>query len=165
MEIKDVTEISNIEVVAALAKTIWVDHYTPIIGAAQVAYMLDKFQSEDAIRQQINEGYHYSAAFVNGEPAGYCATRYEPDHRRVFLSKLYVSRHFRQRGLASALLAHHINALGEKAADSVWLTVNRYNENSIAVYKRMGFVISNTLVSDIGNGYVMDDYRMEKSIL
>ena len=47
-------DFSQIE---TLAREIWEEHYTPIIGAEQVAYMLDKFQSVAAMQKQIKEGY------------------------------------------------------------------------------------------------------------
>ena len=36
--------------------------------------------------------------------------------------------------------------------------------NSIAWYTRMGFRNAGPIVQDIGAGYVMDDYRMEKVV-
>jgi ribosomal protein S18 acetylase RimI-like enzyme len=45
----------------------------------------------------------------------------------------------------------------------VWLTVNKGNP-SVKVYERLGFRIAKDLVMDIGNGFVMDDYRMEKTV-
>jgi hypothetical protein len=34
-----------------LARAIWSQHYTPIIGASQVEYMVNNFQSFDAIKK------------------------------------------------------------------------------------------------------------------
>jgi len=42
-----------------LAREIWTDHYVPIIGQAQVDYMLDTFQREEAIAAQLAGGYEY----------------------------------------------------------------------------------------------------------
>jgi hypothetical protein len=42
--------------------------------------------------------------------------------------------------------------------------VNRNNENSIKTYERFGFDKAGTQVADIGGGFVMDDYIMEKTI-
>lgn len=165
MEIRDITEPYAIKQLAALAEEVWTEYYTPIIGAAQTAYMIKRFQSEEAITRQINEGYHYSAAYAEGIPAGYCATRYEPKHSRVFLSKLYVLKRFRRQGLAGALLAHNRNSLEAIPVQTVYLTVNKHNAESIAAYKRMGFTIRDSIVTDIGEGYVMDDYVMEKVYL
>lgn len=46
----------------------------------------------------------------------------------------------------------------------LWLTVNKDNAGAIAWYTRKGFKNAGAIVQDIGAGYVMDDYRMEKSI-
>ena len=49
-----------ITVLSALAQEIWQQHFTPIIGAGQVAYTLEKFQSPSAIERQIQqEHYEY----------------------------------------------------------------------------------------------------------
>jgi GNAT superfamily N-acetyltransferase len=87
----------------ALARKIWVPHYTPIIGCEQVHYMLQRLQSEDAIRRDIENGYVYDIAFCGGAPCGYCAVRGDGDSH--FLSKLYVLEERRGLGLARALLA------------------------------------------------------------
>jgi ribosomal protein S18 acetylase RimI-like enzyme len=47
----------------------------------------------------------------------------------------------------------------------IWLTVNRNNSNSIKTYESLGFVKSRTQIADIGEGFVMDDYIMEKPTL
>jgi diamine N-acetyltransferase len=55
-----VTMEDQITIVETLAGEIWTEHYTPIIGKEQVRYMLDKFQSKDAISGQIrDEGFQY----------------------------------------------------------------------------------------------------------
>ena len=42
----------DIALIAGLARQIWTEHYTPIIGAAQVEYMLGRFQSQSAIKKR-----------------------------------------------------------------------------------------------------------------
>ena len=51
--IEPVTNPDQIKAIVEMAKEIWTEHYTPIIGKDQVDYMLDKFQSNDAISGQI----------------------------------------------------------------------------------------------------------------
>jgi len=46
---------ANYDSIAGLASHIWIEHYTPILGPQQVAYMLEKFQSALAIREQIKK--------------------------------------------------------------------------------------------------------------
>jgi GNAT superfamily N-acetyltransferase len=162
VEIKQVAAESDIRTTAKLADTIWREHFTPLLPLGQVDYMLEKFQSEAAMTRQIGEdGYKYYLARVDGTPVGYCAVKPESGGS-LFLSKLYVLAEYRGQGLSRKLLDC---ALGnETGLTSVHLTVNRYNADSIAVYKHIGFVVYAEKATDIGGGYVMDDYLMEWKI-
>ena len=54
-----VKEIEQIEILSKLACEIWNQHFVPIIGQAQVDYMLNKFLSPKALTEQIASGYEY----------------------------------------------------------------------------------------------------------
>ena len=147
--------------VAALAREIWTQHYTPIIGAAQVAYMLERFQSVEAIAQQIEiEGYEY---YLEPE-AGYLALVPDADNRRMQLSKLYVREDRRGQGLGRILVEWATTRSAQLGCRELWLTVNKNNAGSIAFYERLGFAKTGPLVTDIGGGFVMDDWRMLKRL-
>lgn len=139
-----------------LAREIWTTHYTPIIGAAQVEYMLTQFQSESAIRRDLQNGYVYDIAFSGDTPCGYCAVR--DDGNTHFLSKLYVHRDFRGRGIARALVGRAANRARQAGALSLRLTCNKRNPDSLAAYAHMGFRVAGECVTPIGGGFVMDDY-------
>ncbi|MDD5706357.1 MAG: GNAT family N-acetyltransferase [Kiritimatiellae bacterium] len=159
-----VVDDSDIAQVARLAREIWMRHYAPIIGAAQTNYMLDRFQSVAAIRGQLAEGYVYCLADGPEGTAGYCALLAGKD-RRLLLSKLYVRDDARRRGIGRAMVAfaeQHGQALGLR---ELWLTVNRHKSGSIAFYERVGFSQVGTQVTDIGGGYVMDDFVMAKPLV
>ena len=40
------------------------------------------------------------------------------------------------------------------------LSVNKRNAKAIAAYQKNGFGITESVVTDIGNGFVMDDFIM-----
>lgn len=46
-----------LEALSRLASQIVKEHYDPILGAAQNDYMIEKFQSVEAIKGQIAQGY------------------------------------------------------------------------------------------------------------
>jgi GNAT superfamily N-acetyltransferase len=152
---------AQIAAVAALAQEIWTRHYTPIIGTAQVQYMLAKFQNEAAIQRQIfHEGYEYYLA-----PAeAYLALVPDTLAGTMLLSKIYVKEEFRGRGLGRGLVALAERRCQELGCRELWLTVNRRNAGAIAFYEQAGFRITGPLVTDIGGGYVMDDWRMAKVV-
>ncbi|MDG0811380.1 GNAT family N-acetyltransferase [Cohnella rhizosphaerae] len=155
--------IEDVRTVAALAAEIWHEYYGALLSLEQIVYMVDKFQSPDAIADQISEqGYEYYLMRADGADVGYLAVKAEDG--KLFLSKLYVLKAHRGRGYASSAMAFLIRLCRERGLGAVWLTVNRHNDASIAVYEKKGFRKVREQVADIGNGYVMDDFIMEKAI-
>ncbi len=152
----------DIETIEKLAREIWESHYTPIIGAAQVKYMLDHFQSRAAIESDIQKGYVYSLAYWNGKPCGYSAIRFDAD--ALFLSKLYVLKTFRGKGIARAMLSAAEAAAKQQGKPCIRLTCNKRNTGSLEAYARLGFMRTADIVTDIGGGFVMDDFVMEKRL-
>lgn len=167
VDIRQVTTPDHIAATAALAHEIWNQHFPPIIGQAQVDYMLTTLQSAEAITQQIGDGgYDYYLVFENGEQAGYFALVTEPETPNALqLSKLYLKQSRRGRGLGRRLVAWIEAECARRGVEELWLTVNRDNESSIAFYERAGFTTVGWMVTDIGGGFVMDDYRMSRSLL
>ncbi len=146
-------------VVASLAQEIWQEYFTPIIGAEQVAYMLDKFQSASAIQEQLDNGFHYYLAYIAGAPVAYVAFKAEGD--AVFVSKLYVKADWRKQGVGKQLFSF-VRAFAKfNGKEKIYLTVNKHNQLAIDAYTAMGFESAAAVVADIGGGFVMDDYRME----
>ncbi len=155
MEFKQVTK-SDIPKIATLADIIWREYYTDIIGAQQVEYMLSNIQNESAMQKQLRDGMKYFTLYDGDVPCGYMGYVIENNHR-IFLSKLYILKEHRGKGVLSLALAH-FKGLGAK---STYLTVNRFNKDTIAAYEKKGFVKIREETTDIGGGYIMDDYIME----
>lgn len=160
-EIKKVKYFPELRKIAEIADKIWHECFVDIISKGQIDYMVEKFQSLDAMTNQIeSQGYNYFAVYDNGELCGYIGTKSEDDDR-YFLSKLYLHKDKRGRGIASLMLKEVFAEARKNGKKRVYLTVNKHNCHAIEVYKKTGFVIVDTAVTDIGGGYVMDDYIME----
>ena len=147
---------NGINELAELASEIWHEYWPCILTAEQIDYMVEKFQSKKAIKEQIkNENYTYYFIKVDNEIAGYVGVSDKKDY--LFLSKLYIRKEFRHQGLGR-LAFNEIKNLWYK---KIRLTVNKYNKNTINAYLKYGFKTIDSVVSDIGCGFVMDDYIME----
>ena len=161
INIEKVTTDSELREIAELADKIWHECFVGIISLGQIDYMVERFQSYNAMQAQVSsQGYTYLAVCEDGELCGYIAVKPEIDDR-FFLSKLYLRSDKRGRGIGAEMLERVFEegrALGKKR---VYLTVNKHNDRAIAVYKKTGFEIADEVVTDIGNGYVMDDYIFE----
>lgn len=161
ISIKTAQGNDDIITIESLADEIWTQHYEPIIGLKQVDYMLGKYQSFEAIKQQLEEGYIYYIAIYGETPCGYCSIKAD---KGIFLSKFYVKQSYRGLGLGRAML-ETISEYGKTHDEKrIWLTCNKYNSNTLAAYKKLGFNVIGDVVTDIGNGFVMDDYVLEKQL-
>lgn len=144
---------------AALADEVWHEFFVSILSAEQIDYMVDLFQSSRALTVQIASGYEYYIFNSAGRNVGYTGIKAEDG--RLFLSKLYVSRQFRGQGFASQALDFVIRRGRMLGCRAIWLTVNRHNLHAIDVYRHWGFETLHAEVTDIGEGFVMDDFIME----
>ena len=152
---------SDSKLIETLAKEIWMQHYLPIIGIEQIDYMLDKFQSESAISHDIECGYTYLIACFDGTPCGYSSIKNDDG---VFLSKFYVMKAYRGKGVGKSMMNAIAAYAAEHNAGRIWLTCNKHNSASLGIYEKLGFKAIDSIVTDIGGGFVMDDYVLEKDI-
>lgn len=165
---KDMTEFIEaktdalVRTIVSIADAIWREHYTGLIGEKQVSYMLEKYQSEPSVKEQISGGYMYYIIEHDGQPCGYFAL--VACGRELYISKLYVEKRLRGAGLGRKA-AGFIEALAKKGGFSALsLNVNKGNTSSIEAYKKFGFHIIKEEKIDIGGGFFMDDYIMGKKV-
>lgn len=150
--------------IAEFARLIWNEHYNSIISQLQIDYMLDKFQSAAAINQQIADGTLYFLISSNSLPAGYLALTPDANNDRLHISKIYLDAANRGIGHGMQALDFIEQQCREMHIQKLWLTVNKHNHIAINAYRRWGFHTTGSIVTPIGNGFVMDDYVMEKHL-
>ncbi len=152
---------TDIAELASLANTVWHEFFPIILTTDQIDYMVDKYQSIKAITAQLADGYNYYF-LDDGKRLGYFGIKVDVDG--LFLSKLYLLKSSRGHGYTKDVMHFLETYAKEYTIERIWLTVNKYNEHSINVYEHYGFVKIAAVVTDIGSGYVMDDYIMEKKL-
>lgn len=155
---------SQIDSVAKLAREIWQQHFTPIIGVAQVEYMLNKFQSKKAIASQIDNGWEYFIVTREMKHVGYIGLVPDVSSGKMLLSKIYVKHYAQGNGVGNQMLDFVEEKTRARGFNMVWLTVNRFNNSTIEWYIRHGFITVDEVKKDIGGGFFMDDFIMEKKV-
>ena len=162
INIKAANTISDYKNIADIAEVIWREHYIPIVGKPQIDYMLQKFQSASAIEKQVEDGFEYFTIYFEDTAIGYLSIKQE--EKALFLSKIYVLTSHRGKKIGKAAMQFVENKTKIYQKERIRLTVNINNTNAIKAYEKLGFINVGTLVADIGNGFVMDDYQMVKEI-
>jgi ribosomal protein S18 acetylase RimI-like enzyme len=151
--------------ISGLAGVIWRACYPGIITRAQIDYMLARMYSLDVLREEIHsQGVRYDQLLVGGKLAGFASYGPTSEPGVMKLHKLYLLPEMHNRGLGSRLLQHVEREVRAGAGRRLILSVNKRNTRAIAAYRRNGFVIAESVVTDIGGGFVMDDYIMTKEL-
>ena len=157
----EILEVSTpmIEKTSVFAQAVFIDYYNDLIGHQQAVYMADLFLSPEAIADLIDKGAIFKMLMEKERPVGF--TEYVKEKERVFLSKLYVAKEERGKGLGRILFEDCRRYALDNGIRRIYLTVNKYNTPSYEIYLHLGFKVTDAVVNDIGHGYVMDDYIME----
>ena len=158
------------EMLARMAGQIWREYWPARIGEAQTEYMVEKFQSLQAIKRDMAENdyeYGFLVATEHDEDGseksivGFTGGHNEPETNRFFISKIYLFADARGHGYARRVVEFYEDLCFARGLDAMYLTVNKYNELGIRAYQGTGFETIDSVETDIGEGFIMDDYIME----
>jgi len=170
-----------VEQLARIAHDIWFEYWPERIGAAQTEYMVEQFQTAEAISRDISEhGYEYwllrdaegtIVGYTGGAPeraaegdAAHSAFVEEHYPARYFISKIYLYAEQRGKHYASEVIAFYVKHARALGLPIIYLTVNRENDLAIQAYLAKGFEVVAEEDNDIGEGFTMLDYIMVKPV-
>lgn len=162
---------------ADMASEIWHEYWPIVLTDEQIDYMVDTMQSFEPIKREIREeGYLYWFVLdETGARVGYLSVRPETEDGeqacdiqsgagKLFVSKVYLRKEERGKHYASRMLDFCEDICRANGLSSMYLHVNKQNEMGIRAYKGRGWHVAEESVSDIGHGFVMDDYIMAKDV-
>jgi ribosomal protein S18 acetylase RimI-like enzyme len=168
----DALTAADFEMLARLGEVIWRAHYTQIIGSAQVGYMLAERYTPEKLRLYLNAEDRWLMILRIDSPTGsravgYCSYALTDDAGvmkpgEMKLEQLYLLPELHGHGLGRLMLRHVEDQARVRDCGTLLLQTNKRNAAAIAFYRQAGFTVREEAVFDIGNGFVMDDYVMEK---
>ena len=154
----------DISIISNLAEQIWPQTYSAYISLAQLRFMLDKMYNKGELLSQLQNGHLFLIASENGKDVGFAGfSIIEPLTKTYKLHKLYVLPEMHGKGVGKILINEVVNLAVRGGGKTLQLNVNR-NNNAKDFYLRAGFNIKETVDLDIGNGFFMNDYIMEKQL-
>ncbi|MFN4028348.1 MAG: GNAT family N-acetyltransferase [Flavobacterium sp.] len=151
--------------VRAIAFEVWPKTYGAILSKEQLDYMLGKMYSVAALQEQVNQKkHHFILVQDHGATVGFASYEHNAnDSGKTKIHKIYILSSQQGKGTGKTLIDYiqeKAHVYGDKA---LFLNVNKYN-SAVQFYQKIGFEIAKDEVIDIGNGFVMDDYVMEKQL-
>lgn len=154
----------DLPVIQEIARITWGPAYGAIIGQEQIDYMLEKMYNKGVLLDQLLEGYVFLIAEINAEDVGFASYSVTDPINKIYkLHKLYVLPECHGQGVGKFLINEVLDKI--KAAGGLRLELNVNRENKAKdFYESAGFTIKETVNLDIGNGFFMNDYVMQKII-
>lgn len=165
MKLLKATE-KDIPLIQDLAKRSWENAYAEILSKEQMKYMLETMYSEKEISEHLkNQNYHYYLVFdeFSNEYDGFLGYENHFEENTTKLHRIYLVPESKGKGLGKKTLEFLNEKVKESGDNRIILNVNKYN-SAQKFYESQGYRIYDEGVFDIGNGYVMDDFLMEKNL-
>lgn len=161
-EIKKATA-ADIPLIRELTFRVWPQTYASILTQEQIDYMLEMMYSESSLQKQIEkDGCQFIIVYEDGNPVGF-ASYNEEETQRWKLNKIYILQNQQGKGTGKYVINYILEEIKSQNATSLFLQVNQYN-TAKAFYERLGFIETDFINLDIGNGFFMNDYIMEKKL-
>ncbi|WP_332453165.1 GNAT family N-acetyltransferase [Chryseobacterium aquaticum] len=156
----------DIPLVQDLAKRSWENAYAEILSQEQMHYMLTTMYSEAQLLEHLQHpNYHYYLVFdeVLNSFDGFLGYENHYEENTTKLHRIYLVPESKGKGLGKKTLEFLNEKVKESGDNRVILNVNKHN-SAKNFYESQGYKIYDDGVFDIGNGFVMDDYLMEKML-
>lgn len=151
--------ISDIPIIKEIAEKAWRPTYEHILTERQTLYMLDLMYNSLTLENQINGNIAFFMVDLGQKTVGYFSVEIL-NEQKVKLHKLYLDPTQKQQGLGKKIIQFIRNWTLTNQRESIILNVNK-NNSAVQFYQKMGFIIIEELILDIGEGYVMDDFVMQ----
>ena len=153
----------DVPAISALAREIWQATYPGIITQEQIDFMLEQRYGHERLYDDLEDADKWlDQAFYDGRRVGFAFSEIRKGEFK--LDKLYIPPDVQRKGVGGQLIEHVAARARKLGYPCVVLAVNKRNVNAIGSYRKYGFVVRESIVDDIGRGFVMDDYVMEKKL-
>jgi GNAT superfamily N-acetyltransferase len=158
--------VEDIPTIRDIAHITWHPTFREILSQEQIEYMLEMMYSENALKEQIEVKKHQFFLAKEGDKAlGYLSVEVDYNQQPVTkIHKIYILPDLQSKGIGKLLMQKAEQVALENNNTILSLNVNRFNK-ALKFYETVGFSITKTEDINIGNGYLMEDFVMEKNLI
>lgn len=154
----------DLKTIQEIAYQTWPATYGKILSKEQLNYMLSQFYSEESLKNNVQNGHHFLLAKEDNIALGFVS--YEHNYKQepvTRIHKIYILPQTQGKGIGKLLIDAVEDLAKENHSVALSLNVNRFNK-ALTFYQKIGFEIIGEEDIEIGRGYLMEDYKMEKKL-
>lgn len=157
--------VNDFPVIQKIAYKTWPDTFGTILSPQQINYMLEMMYSTAALTEQVTlKGHQFLLVKDESTDLGYAS--YELNYKgqsKTKIHKIYLLPEAQGKGVGKLLMKTITEIAKNNQNHVLSLNVNRDN-SAFQFYKNLGFEQVGEENIDIGDGFLMEDYIMEKQI-
>ena len=174
---------AEFETIRRIAHATWPDTFKNILTGAQIDYMLHLMYRREALEKQTAQGHvfllvleaqrgnqnanpspHYlRAAGTKFKAIGFASYQLDYLPGTTKLHKIYLLPRCQGKGYGRSLIRKVESAASGAGQARLRLDVN-YQNKAVGMYEHLGFVKVDRVDTDIGSGYLMEDWVLEKEV-
>jgi ribosomal protein S18 acetylase RimI-like enzyme len=149
-----------------IAHATWPSAYGDILTPEQIDYMLAMMYTPEAVASQVASGQAFyvletvDMRLHEKQVVGYVSHELDYQPGTTKIHKLYALPGVQGRGYGRLMVEHVADFARSAGQQKVRLDVN-YKNRAIGFYEKLGFEKAERCNTDIGNGYLMEDWVME----
>lgn len=157
--------LSDIKTIQEITNITWPITYGEILSKEQLDYMLGLFYSDEALTKQIENKEQLFYLISDTESTiGFIGIEHHYKNGAITkIHKIYLLPETQGKGIGKKVIDEIAKMALVNNSTTLVLNVNRFN-SALSFYKKIGFEIKETIDIEIGNGYLMEDYVMEKRL-
>ncbi|MNK59039.1 Acetyltransferase (GNAT) family protein [compost metagenome] len=157
--------LGDISTIQKITNITWPITYGEILSQSQLDYMLGLFYSNEALAKQIENKEQLFYLILDSESTiGFIGIEHHYKNEAITkIHKIYLLPETQGKGYGKKVFDFIERLALENDSKQLSLNVNRFN-TALNFYKKLGFEIKETVDIEIGNGYLMEDYVLGKTI-
>jgi len=155
--------LNDLKLIQEIAYKTWPLTYGEILSKEQLDYMLNLIYSDEALTEQYEKKEQLFYLVSDSESTlGFIGIEHNYKNGNVTrIHKIYLLPETQGKGIGKIVIEEIVKLALQNNSTALSLNVNRFN-NALRFYQKLGFEVTDEVNIDIGNGYLMEDYVMEK---
>lgn len=157
---------SDFPIIQEIAYVTWPHTFRDILSKEQISYMIEMMYSTAALTEQTMQKKH-QYLIVKDETKNLGYASYELNYKGLSITKIhkiYILPEAQGKGVGKLLMNTITTVAKENRNTSLSLNVNRDNA-AFDFYRNIGFEKVGEENIDIGDGFLMEDFIMNKKLV
>lgn len=149
--------------IESIARRTWPDTFGNILSPTQIDYMLNMMYREAAVVEQVAKGHVFNLLLEENSVVGYVSHQLDYLPETTKIHKIYLLPTTQGKGYGRMMI-EHVEQIARSAEQTILRLDVNYENNAIGFYEHLGFEKKERCNTDIGDGYLMEDWVMEKGL-